>query len=307
MKVRGIATVLTLCGLCPSIALAQEAAAGPVPATDEGPAAGSIVLEANAGVPKLKSNDFRLLGDATLGYSSEKLGAIAHGSFGYYDFESGTAISDTTRVEGSAEGWFVSGAQRDALRFEVRAAGGFARYDTTYAGTVSATALQDQTSDMGRGSLLIGGRAHGRSTALLVLLGGGIQIEDYSTVAVTNTVSLEDTTTTTFRGEARVEGRWTVAPGAFSLRGRFHVTRFGIHRASEAIQVGGAVTTSSAVIDKTQLELSSRLFGEIDAARFLGIVPAVFAGLDLVQVTGGGESTSVTVPMGGIGLIKPVW
>lgn len=55
----------------------------------------------------------------------------------------------------------------------------------------------------------------------------------------------------------------------------------------------------------TQIETSNRLFVHIDAAAFLGILPAVFAGIDTLRVSASGASKTDVVPVVGVDLFKP--
>jgi hypothetical protein len=64
---------------------------------------------------------------------------------------------------------------------------------------------------------------------------------------------------------------------------------------------GGKATTTVSASNAFQAEMSGRLFIDLDIARVLGFVPAVWAGFDYVDEQMG----TAAVPSGGIGIFRP--
>jgi hypothetical protein len=270
------------------------------------------LLDASAGVPKLKSGELRVTGSLLAGYATNAFGAVAWGSGGYYDFKSGNALADWQRAEGYAEGWWVSGTDKNNARLELRASGGVAYYATSYTGT--SIIFTDEDSLLGRGSLLVGGRVRsGQALQASILLGGGVQVEEYSSLKVPSAaasqgVSIDDTTKVTFRGEGRLRLRWAMAPTIVALRLHGDGNFFSLRRSDDSIRVmAGSTQTTNSVSTYRQVEAHGRLFVDIDALAFFGISPALFGGLDYSSVSGDGGTVRSLVPIGGLALSKPVW
>jgi len=268
-------------------------------------------LDLSAGVPKLHGDEFKATGSLSVGYASESFGGQLWANGGYYDFQSGNALADWTRGEAYAEGYWVSGGLASPVRLEVRVSGGAAYYDSSYTGT--SALFTDETSTMGRGSLLLGTRLNSSALQASLLLGAGAQMEDYSVLTVASAASkagvgIDDSVKTNVRGEGRFRLRWVVAPQVISLRLQGDGNYFSIRRADDSVRVfSGKVETTGSVSVYKQFDMHSRFFVDLDVISFLDISPCAFAGLDLVKISGTGGDLNTVVPVFGVGLSKPVW
>jgi hypothetical protein len=281
-----------------------------LPARADGPGA-VVTLDVNGGVPKLESNEFRLMGDGTVAVAADDLGAALRGAFAAYDAQTRAAISDSTRASASLEPWLTSGGYSAPLRFELRAVAEVAFYDSTYIPRLppaEAGFFHDEDSLMWRGDLLAGVRARpGPRFFIAARLGGGVQYETYDYVKVdpNDPTVLTSTDNTSLRGRAQLRTRWLAAPDVISLRGRLDATFFSITRDDLAVRLdqlraGATVTSSRRTL--RQIEAGARLFVDADALALVGLRPAAFLGVDLFRLRGDAGATTSIVPVAGIGL-----
>lgn len=261
----------------------------------------------NAGVPSLQSGNLSGVGSAEVGYLMKNLGFEASGRLSAYDFQNKDIRTDNQAAQGKGEAWWVSGTPDEDVRFEIRAAGGGAYYDTTYKVRRSSSLpqnLDDETSWMGRGSLLVGLVVQPSSSFNLSFRGGaGGQYESYNAVSTTATNVIDDSDTFSFQANGRFRMRWSFIPEAASLRLWADGSYFTLRRSTFVLATSGAVTTGSE--EFTQIEVVSRMFIDLDAVAFYGIVPGVFGGLDYFALSSNSGDTSTLVPVGGAALIRP--
>ena len=87
-------------------------------------------------------------------------------------------------------------------------------YDTTTVTQAADAQLEDETSVMGRGALLLGLRVLRSAWALGLWAGGGVQYEEHDTVSFADdTTVLRDEAPVTALGQVRVRVQWTAWPG----------------------------------------------------------------------------------------------
>lgn len=285
---------------CTSLAAASARADGAAPR--------GLVLDASAGVPKLDRSTTKIVGSAVGGWEGGAWSAVARGSYAAYDFSGNGGVQQSERLDGG-----VDGAGRfkltDGLRLELLGSLGGASYDTT---TISpAQPLRDESSIIIRGSALAGLRlATGGHTAY-ALFGGGLQREDHSGTSVVfagngAAVGLEDETQTSLRLSSRLGARLSVMPDKLALRARIDANMSSLRRDKASILVtsGQSATVAQATGTEKQslLELESRLFIDIDALAVSVLVPALFAGVDVVRASSSTASFSATVPVAGLGV-----
>jgi hypothetical protein len=268
------------------------------------------LADLNAGAVRLESSDFRLAADARLGYGQGSWGIVASGDAGTYDEDSDAAHRTTDRLSGAGEAWLLLGGAGDSARLQLRASGGGASYDSTYEPkTAAAGPWTDQTSWMGRGTLLAGlVWQPGPDLSLNALAGAGVQVEwyDYTTAGGTIPVTINDTIDTTARGEARLELTWAALPAVLSLRLRGSATYFKLSRDNEFITVApGTANVQTTRTTFSQLEASGRGFIDIDAAQVAEIRPTLHGGVDYVRLSGEGGDLTSLVPVFGAGLLHP--
>lgn len=275
------------------------------------------LIDANAGVPRLKSGDFRVAGDATLGYATPKFGVVGNGFISYFDVESGVQRSDFLRTGGGGEAWLLTGSASDSFNFELRGSGGGYLY-SSQAILTGASANLEEDSVFGRGSLLVGLKARsGDRFRAELLLGGGGQFEWYIREDTPNSTggsvsfSQDEQQTLSFRGEGRLALRWRFVPDTLGMRLKASGQTFSLTRTAEGLQVksgtgGGTVAQTIETFEFRQTEFSTRLFLDIEAASFGGITPGAFGGFDALSISGTAGSTSSFIPLGGVGLFKDI-
>jgi hypothetical protein len=268
-----------------------------------------VVLDASLGVPKLKNDDFALVGDATLGYSTPQIGLVGRGSLRVFNIVMPDTQWDTFRSGGSGEAWYVTGDETSGGRFEVRVSGGGSVFDST---TTKSQAgqfryLRDENSVLGRGSMLLGGRVKaGNTFSASALLGGGFQYEWYDSTTkdgVSDTL-LSDTTDTSFQAQGRLRLRWAFIPQTLALRTYADGSYFQLTRDNSFIVANSSPTITSTQSTVKTLDVTSRLFIDLDALSLFDIAPALFGGIDYLGLSTDGGSTSVLVPSAGIGIFK---
>lgn len=294
--------LIPLCAALVALGLSSEARAEPSP----------WVVDASVGALRLKSDEFRFAGDATLGYATRSLGVVGSGYVSAYDIQKPTLLSDYLRGGGGAEFWWLSASAGRGLHLELRATGSGQLYSSdSY--LLDRQEFLAETSVFGRGGALLGLKYDPSDTVLAeLILGGGVQFEDYSRDNATGADSTfinVDKQSTTVRGEGRFLLRWRFWPEHLAGRVRASGQTFSINRTTETLLAnGGAQTTTVAneVTEFRQTEVSARLFADVEAASVLGVTPGVFAGLDLFAVTASAGSVTTVVPLFGLGLFRSV-
>lgn len=273
---------------------------------------GPLVLEANAGVPRLRGDDTKIVGDLTLGWKTKSLGIVVNGSIGYYDFVAANGSTDSTRARGALEAWWRSGEASSTVRLELRAIGGVDYYDSSYVpkqGATNAGFFHDEDSTLARGALMLGVRIEPSQRLLAsVLVGGGIQYESYGYLGTDpkDPNLLFDSTALTGRSQARMLLRWRVLPQFVALRARAEASMFQLTRDIFTVaQIGRPLAVTSTTTSISQLEVSVRSFIDLELARFFGVVPAAWAGFDMVSAKDSAGEVRTTVPVFGVGLVRP--
>jgi hypothetical protein len=273
------------------------------------------ILELNGGLPSVsfQSINTTIVADGTVGYTSKSFGVVGSGGINYSDLTNSAGINEGDHPYGSLEAWWVSGGPMSPLRFEARLTGGIDYYDTTLIPAKAQPGSAywiDYDSLMFRGTALVGlrWRANDR-VSLQVLAGGGGQFEtqDSSTAGGQSTYSLSEQQNVSAQGSARLLFRWRILPGWLGMRVRADGSYFTITRDTSGVQIAGsgAVTTSQQATEQDQqAELHGRLFLDADILSFAQFVPSVWGGFDYVGVSGPANSSSSTLPVVGIGIVR---
>lgn len=97
----------------------------------------------------------------------------------------------------------------------------------------------------------------------------------------------------------RTEARYSPLPGKLAVRRDVAAQTFSLTRSQ--VFVGAAFKIESL----RQVDLKSRITGDLDLLAFFGFVPNAFVGLDFIYVTGDAGNTAALVPLAGIGLTRP--
>lgn len=270
-----------------------------------------LVLEANAGMPRLKSDEVRLVGDLTLGWKTTALGAIANGSVSYYDFSSATGSTNVARYHGALEAWYLSGDERSSLRFTARLTGGVDYYDATYNPQSTGSGyFHDEDSTLVRGLLMLGVRVQASNFFLDLMGGGGAQYESYGYLNTDpkDPNVLSDTTGISARYSGRMLMRWRAWPQVLALRARAEGSMFTLTRDLFTVsQINRPLSTSITTTSLSQTELSVRGFLDLDVAKFFGFVPSAWAGFDYVGMKDDAGDVQTTVPVFGLGIMRPTF
>lgn len=281
------------------------ACAAPAPASGAEPPS-PWLFDVNLGLPRLESGDFALAADGLLGYGTATWGLTGSGAFGVWDTDAGGTNTQTVRDVGALEGFWIAGGEAEPWRLELRLSAGAALYSSTYdPGTTGRGEYHDEDSLMRRATLLAGGRMATTDWQGVLHLGLGVQHEtwdDLTTDPALDLVRSEDHTS--LRQEGRLHLRWAALPERLAVRLRAVVSRFAITRSAVVVSQRGAVDREGS--DLTQLEAEARLFLDLEAITLLTVVPAAFAGFDLVTLDGDAGSLQATVPVFGLGLVKRV-
>jgi hypothetical protein len=267
------------------------------------------VFDVSGGVPKLTSGNIHFVGNGTIGYQTGHFGVVGEGGLAYFDLGSPqTFTTENTHAHGTLQGWYVTGSPASTMRLELRLNGGIDYYDATTISAPVANTLQ-QFNDFDalviRGTANVGFRYHLQDRLYLAVRGGGgAQYSTYDTTAVgAGGVQFNSPDTFSERGEAHADFRWRFWPEYLALRGVTEAALF--YLTSDALTfsapTGGKATTTVSASNAFQAEMSGRLFIDLDIARVLGFVPAVWAGFDYVDEQMG----TAAVPSGGIGIFRP--
>jgi hypothetical protein len=270
-----------------------------------GPWADRFVAALNLGVPVLESDDFKVSGDAKLGYNAEAWGVLGRCFLNYYDLTSDVLLVDNLLGGGSAEGWYTFNAQ-GSVKVELRADVGASLYSTTSIplNNPAANVISDEDSVMVRGSALAGLRLESSSAALGFWLGAGAESETYNelTVDANNNPSIQDASTGHLMLTGRLRAQFPLVTDVLVGRVRVDALRHAITRESVELDIGDRVTTTTTAESSDQLELGSRAYVDLELARFFGFVPAVEGGVDYVSLADATGTVSTVVPVFGIGI-----
>lgn len=270
-----------------------------------GPWADRWVVGLNVGVPRLDFDDFKIVGDAKLGYNGERFGVVAKGYLSAYDLTSNVVLADYFLAGGSADVW-VTLNPKSQFQWEVRADLGANVYDTTSIpfGDNAANLLSDETSLMFRGSALVGLRAAWPRAALGLWLGGGAENEQYDAITFDGAnTNIQDHTDWHALLTGRLRAQFPIVQGVLVGRVRGDFLRHSITRDSVALDIGmrGTSTTLEAT-SSVQLEASGRAFIDLELAKFFGFVPAVEGGIDYFSLSDAAGKVSDSVPVLGVGI-----
>jgi hypothetical protein len=270
-----------------------------------------LTVDASAGWPALASDEIRVNGDLELGFEGTKWGVAAHGELSYFDVVSGLGSVENIHFGGGIDAWHLTGTEQDRFRFEVRGAFSGGLYD---AEDLNTTALfADQSSVVGRGNLLLGGRYQWARLAFGVLGGGGGQIESFNALTVGQNTSsdpgsiiIEDTEKFTIQFEGRAFSRFQLLKETLSLRFKVELRQFEITRDNRLLNLSLGQTPSQTVALQatTHFEVRLRIFLQADAFAFLGFVPAIFFGLDVIEISSDLGIIESTVPVLGVDLVR---
>jgi hypothetical protein len=273
------------------------------------------VVELNGGLPTLSftSLDTTIVADGTFGYSTRNLGVVASGGINYLDLTNSSGETEVDHPYGSLEAWWVSGSPSTKVRFETRLTGGVDYYDSTLIPANAPTGSSswiDFDSLLIRGTLMLGVRWKPSSQVLLsILAGGGGQYEtqDSSTFGGATRYSLASQDNVSLQGQGRVLFRWRIVPGWIGMRLRGDGNYFTITQDVSGASIATSGMLSSAPVvtqQEQQLELHGRFFLDADVLSFAQFVPSLWGGVDYVSLTGPSTSSSSTVPVLGIGVIR---
>ena len=146
----------------------------------------SLVLDADVGWPSLESSEFRLAGGLALGWETESWSIVASGHASFYDLGGGDdpVTQQSLSLRGALDGGYLTGEPTSFVRFEVLGSVGGALYDADTLGAAGMP-LDDQSSVLGRGSVLLGVRLRPIAQLQLNLrAGGGLQYEFFDYLRV---------------------------------------------------------------------------------------------------------------------------
>ncbi|MEZ4228591.1 MAG: hypothetical protein R3B89_05480 [Polyangiaceae bacterium] len=252
------------------------------------------------GVPKLASNDFKLVGGGEVGYHKEKWSIVAQLAFASYATQSDQAYNSTSRSSFGVDGaWSLSDAH-DPTRLSLVGELRYASYGTVYIPISDAGGeLLSEFSGMSRLSALLGAEHDVDPTlALSGAVGIGFQNESYSASSDAN---IEASTSSSARFLGRIGARYAIAPGTLALRLRSDLSYASVTRTQFAVDTDDL---NAALAPETfkLIESNNRIFGDLELLAFAGIVPNAFIGLDVFAMTGDAGSTSTLVPLAGVGL-----
>lgn len=272
-----------------------------------GPWADRWVVGLNVGIPSLDFDDFKIVGDAKLGYNGQSFGAIARGYLNVYDYTSNIVLASSYIAGGSGEFWFTFNS-RGRVKGEIRADVGSGVYDTDSVPLDSARTIQlaDETSVMVRGTGLAGLRIELSQAAFGLWLGGGAQYEMYNalTVDTVGDTIIRDQTSTNAMLTGRLRAQFPIVPRIIGGRVRADALRHTITRESLTTDIDSrtGASASSALAGIEQIEIGVRGFIDLQIAQFFGFVPAIEGGLDYFSLSDPGGEVATRVPVLGVGI-----
>lgn len=270
-----------------------------------GPWADRWVVGLNIGVPKLDFDNYKINGDAKLGYNGERFGVVAKGYLSAYDLGSNVLVSETFLGGGSADFWVTLNPTSN-LKWELRGDVGAAVYDTssTPFSSGGTDIFSDENSVMLRGAALAGMRAEWPTAALGLWLGGGAEGETYDelTVDQAGDSRIKDTSDLHLMLTGRLRAQFPIVENVLGGRVRGDMLRHSITRDSVSLDIGDRTTTPQAATSSVLLEASGRAFVDLSIAEFFGFVPAVEGGVDYFSLADSAGTVATTVPVLGVGI-----
>jgi hypothetical protein len=278
-----------------------------------------FILDLNGGVPRLSLGGVNVVGDLAVGYQAPLGGVALAVALDAYDHVEGTAASDTRRLKINLDGWLTPGSK--TLRLELRPSLAIVDYATKAIDLGADRSIFQENSLMVRIHAILGLRyTPDDDHALGVWLTGGLQGEGYESGKISESSRsgwrLSGGLNASLSGVAalRVKSYWAILPGTISTRFLADASIFHITHADGSLELatrptpGGGTTVFLAndafhANQTTQVDLTSRLFVDIDRLGFLGFVPGLHLGLDLFVIEASGFSTTTSVvPLAGVGL-----
>jgi hypothetical protein len=264
------------------------------------------LFDLNGARPTLAGTERVLVGGVALGYNGGRWGVLAAGNVAAHDTTSESLVARNRDLRAEAEAWWTW--KHGLHRLELRASGRFAELQTlTVPIRSDGVDVFLEKSLMGRGLALLGWRFEpGPDAALGLWLGLGGQIERYrdDSVLASGQANLVHTTTPSLMLNLRARAQYALWPGVITLRGRADLESFAIRRDTLAIAIGDHVTISEEASSSRRTDLHTSLFVDLEAARLLGFVPGLSAGLDVFWQTG---TDTTTTPSLGLGVRREIF
>jgi hypothetical protein len=282
------------------------------------------ILDANGGAPVLKSGESRFVASGMIGYRWEKIEVILSGRVNQFSSTSDHVFNNTASAGWRLNGAYLTGAVGDPLRLLFVADLSQAAYITRYRELPDLPRLdltdrklafdlniKNEDSNLIRNSGLLGVLwTPSPRTQVRAGIGLGFQVEIY----VMTLFRRDDSgTEAAFDADLHLSIRQL---GLFALRHQLasdiiavrltsEASRFDLSRSSAAVKVdlrNPSLQSEIRLFTFTQIESSNRLAVDIEKLGFLGLMPSVFAGLDLGLLRGDVGSATAVVPVFGIGL-----
>lgn len=279
---------------------APDDAAHPQTSQPRRPGESPWAYSGEIGVPKLASNDFKLVGGGEVGYHKETWGIAAQLAFASYATSSDQAYNSTSRNSFGVEGSWALSAPHEPTRIDLQGELKYASYATVYIPIdPNAGDLLSEFSGMGRLSALLGiERDVDPTLSLLAAAGIGFQNESYS---ASSDSGIEASTSGSARFLGRVGANYGLLPGKVALRLRSELSYASVTRTQFAVDTDDLAAAPTPETFKL-IEANNRLFADLELAAFAGIVPSAFIGLDVFAMTGDAGSSSSVIPLAGVGL-----
>lgn len=273
----------------------------------------SFIFDANVGALSYEPGDYRLAGDATLGYNGTTWGVVGHGYASDYDLSTEDQLDQTEQRGGRLELWGATRGQHSPWRFDGRFSGGGDYHDTSSTRRAARGAVFfDQRSILLKALLLAGVRYQTSTGAFGLWLGGGPQYELYepdtfSSRAVQGvTLTTDEHLAARFTG--RIRGEYHVWPSYLTTRVRVDVDAYQITRQTEVTtNASGSFATSATDTQATQLELNARCFIDVEALRLLDFVPGVGVGFNYFYRAQADLAETSFLPIAAVGLRREVF
>lgn len=263
-------------------------------------------FELDAGIPKLDVSELRIAGGLKTGYQARSASIFLQGGVRYFDLTSPFLSTAHTAVTGALDARYITGQAGARIRAELGLSGGLDYVDATTLAQPPGggrTDFGDYDSLLTKASLTAGLRYRDDRLSLNALVRGGAQLESFDSTSVdARGVLLESPDTLSFQFGARFETRVRVVSDVLSVRAHGELSSFALTRETVAFQSGApaSVTTTSS----RQVFTTVQVFLDADVLRFAGFVPAAFGRLDVVALSSASASSSTTVPVIGLGIIR---
>ncbi|MBI5535786.1 MAG: hypothetical protein HY898_23915 [Deltaproteobacteria bacterium] len=255
-----------------------------------------LLFQGELGVPKFKSEAGpSVAGSAKLGYGWSHFGLDGYASHLVEDTDDDNGdLVEVLRTSFGASAWYASGSA-STWRFEARAEG-YALFYSSSSFSTAPTAV-DQLSEFTRFTLFGGLRSPQESDLTVGILAGlGPQFESHS--SHTTEQSGQSTYDESFTYRLRGDLRYRVVPDKVVVRARTDISYYSLSRS--------VYTAGEGVINSSQhgVDALNRAYLDVVAWSFIGLVPGIFAGVDVFVRSGSGAKSSV-VPIGGLALTTP--